>query len=63
MDMDNASEFHYLQFPEHTPGLPASISILIRHADDRTTPLTDDDLLDVHEELQRFEGSITPLLK
>jgi len=59
-DPDN--EIHHVQFTDPNDQLQSSITILIRHQADRG-PISADDVLDVHEELQTFSGSITKHLK
>lgn len=56
------NEIHHVQFTDPNDRLQSSITILIRHQADRG-PLCADDVLDVHEELQTFRGTITPYLK
>lgn len=55
------NEIHHVQFTDPDDRQESSITILIRHQADRG-PISADDVLDVHEELMRFTGTITPFL-
>lgn len=55
------NEIHHVQFTDPNDQLQSSITILIQHQTDRG-PISADDVLDVHEELQTFSGSINPFL-
>lgn len=55
------NEIHHVQFTDPNDQLQSSITILIRHQADRG-PISADDVIDVHEELKMFTGTINPLL-
>ncbi len=55
------NEIHHVQFTDPFDRQESSITILIRHHADRG-PITDDDVLDVHEELAGFSGTLSNYL-
>lgn len=77
MDSQNNyhNEIHHLQFFDNEGDIPASITILVRQKNRAKnqsksqvksrpdTPISNDDLIDIHQELKKYKGDIRTLLK